>query len=112
MIGIVRDRKFRNMMMWLVCIISLALCLHFNTHNTETVYREHTAHEVELVHFHDVHQQQSHIHHDNFHEHFSDYSSSQQVILLFTLSIILIIDWVKVYLYLMVNRIFKPPKHT
>lgn len=96
--------------MWLVCIVSLSLCLHFNAHNAEIRYQDHPAYETELVHSHDIQQKQSHIHHDNFHEHFSDYSSSQQMTLLITLPIILIMDWVKVYLYLMVSRIFKPPK--
>jgi len=112
MIGMVTDRKFRNMMMWFVCVISLVLCLHFNTHNAETAYQEHAAYETELVHSHDVHQKQSHIHHDNFHEHFSEYPSSQQIGLLFILLHILMIDWVKAYLYLMVSRIFKPPRKT
>jgi hypothetical protein len=52
-----------------ICIISLALCLHVNTHNAEA---EHTVYEFESVHFHDVHQKQNHIHHDNFHEHFGE----------------------------------------
>ncbi len=90
MIGIVRDRKFRNLMMWFVCIISLALCLHFNTHNAETAYQEHAVY--------------------NFHEHFGEYQSGQSMTLLFTLAFILILDRVKNYLYLMISRIFKPPK--
>lgn len=110
MIGIVRDRKFRNLMMWFVCIISLALCLHFNTHNAETAYQEHAVYEFESVDFHDVHQKQNHIHHDNFHEHFGEYQSGQSMTLLFTLAFILILDRVKNYLYLMISRIFKPPK--
>ncbi|KMU98447.1 hypothetical protein ACS72_14635 [Acinetobacter sp. VT 511] len=110
MIGIVRDRKFRNLMMWVICIISLALCLHVNTHNAEATYPEHTVYEFEGAHFHDVHQKQNHIHHDNFHEHFGGDQSGQSMTLLFTFAFILIPDRVKNYLYLMISRIFKPPK--
>lgn len=110
MIGMVRDRKFRNLMMWVICIISLSLCLHVNTHNAEATYPEHEVYAFEGVHFHDVHQKQNHIHHDNFHEHFGEYQSSQSVTLLFTLAFILIPDRVNNYLYLRISRIFKPPK--
>ena len=110
MMAIVQDSKMRYVMMWLVCIISLALCLHVNTHNAEAKYPEHTVYEFEGAHFHDVHQKQNHIHHDNFHEHFGEYQSGQSMTLLFTLAFILILDRVKNYLYLMISRIFKPPK--
>ena len=98
------------MMMWLVCIVSLSLCLHFNAHNAEIRYQDHPAYAAELVHSHDIQQKQSHIHHDNFHEHFGDYESSHPIGLLFILVGILMVDWVKAYLYLIISRIFKPPK--
>jgi hypothetical protein len=41
MMAIVQDSKMRYVMMCLVCIISLALCLHFNEHATENRFQEH-----------------------------------------------------------------------
>ncbi|WP_291373974.1 hypothetical protein [Acinetobacter sp. UBA6720] len=110
MVGVVRDQNLKLLMMWLVCIVSLSLCLHFNTHVVEANYQEHTAYETELVHFHDVQQKKNHVHHDNFHEHFKEYQSNYEIGLLFIILNILIIDWQKAYLYLMISRIFKPPK--
>lgn len=97
-------------MMWLVCIVSLSLCLHFNAHVSATLDQVHPAYETELVHSHDIQQKQMHIHHDNFHEHFGEYESSHPIGLLFILVGIMLLDWIKAYLYLIISRIFKPPK--
>lgn len=110
MTGMVRDGKFRNMVMWLVCIISLALCLHFNEHVTETQFQEQTHFEIEHNHVHEVNQKHSHAHHDNFYEHLVGYHTANELSYSYFLFKAQINDRTKDYVYLMISRIFKPPK--
>ena len=110
MIGIVRDRKFRNLMMWFVCIISLALCLHFNEHVTEISLQEHDYVDAIHSHHHEVNQQYSHSHQDNLYEHFVGYEAIKAIAVILLLLSIRIFDRTKNYIFLMASRIFKPPK--
>ena len=43
MTNILRDKQSKFVMMWLVCMISLALCLHFNEHVTENEFQRHVS---------------------------------------------------------------------
>jgi hypothetical protein len=110
MMGMVRDRKFRSMVMWLVCIISLALCLHFNEHVTETQFQEQMHIEIEHNHVHEVNQKHSHTHHDNFYEHLVAYHTVNELNYSYLLFKTQIFDRTQDYVYLMISRIFKPPK--
>ena len=110
MMGMVRDRKYRNMVMWLVCIISLALCLHFNEHVTEISLQEHDYVDAIHSHHHEVNQQYSHSHQDNLYEHFVGYEAIKAIAVILLLLSIRIFDRTKNYIFLMASRIFKPPK--
>ena len=110
MMGMLQDKKFKGIMMWLVCILSLALCLHFNTHVTETSSFEDAAYVEAHPHQHEVNQPHIHSHQDTYHEHFVGYDVSQNIsftVLIFNSEII---DRIKHYTFLVMNRIFKPPK--
>ena len=61
-------------------------------------------------HHHEVSQQHSHSHQDNYYEHFVGYDVLKSTALAHLLKGISILDWSKEYVYLMVSRIFKPPK--
>nr|WP_298892654.1 hypothetical protein [uncultured Acinetobacter sp.] len=110
MIGIVQDKTVKGVMMWLTCIISLALCLHFNAHVAEATNQGYSSNHTDLVHFHDVQQKQTHSHHDNFHEHYHEFRSAHQIGWILIVLSLFMMDWVKAYLYLIISRIFKPPK--
>lgn len=107
MIGMVQDKKFKGTMMWLVCILSLALCLHSNTHVTEISSFQNAPY----AHPHEVNQPHIHSHQDTYHEHFVGYDVSQNIsftVLIFNSEII---DRIKHYTFLVMSRIFKPPKN-
>ena len=121
MMAIVQDSKMRYVMMWLVCIISLALCLHFNEHATETSLQEHAYVDVIHTHHHEVNQQHSHHHHevnqqhshhhqDTYYEHFSNVASLKEIALILLLLGAQIFDRTQKYALLLASRIFKPPK--
>ena len=101
MMAIVQDSKMRYVMMCLVCIISLALCLHFN---------EHAYVDVIHTHHHEVNQQHSHHHQDTYYEHFSNVTSIKEIALILLLLGAQIFDRTKKYALLLASRIFKPPK--
>ena len=109
MMAIVQDSKMRYVMMWLVCIISLALCLHFNEHATENRFQEHAYVDVIHTHHHEVNQQHSH-HQDNYYEHFSNVASLKEIALILLLLSAQIFDRTQKYALLLASRIFKPPK--
>ena len=48
MTNILRDKQSKFVMMWLVCMISLALCLHFNEHVTENEFQRHIS--IDAIH--------------------------------------------------------------
>lgn len=96
--------------MWFVCILNLALCLHFNTHVVDATNQGHSSNYTDLVHFHDTQQKQAHSHHDNFHEHYHEFRSAHQIDWILIVLSLFMLDRVKTYLYLRVSRIFKPPK--
>ena len=119
MMAIVQDSKMRYVMMWLVCIISLALCLHFNEHATENRFQEHATEnrfqehayvDVIHTHHHEVNQQHSHHHQDTYYEHFSNVASLKEIALILLLLGAQIFDRTKKYALLLASRIFKPPK--
>ena len=121
MMAIVQDSKMRYVMMWLVCIISLALCLHFNEHATENRFQEHAYVDVIHTHHHEVNQQHSHHHHevnqqhshhhqDTYYEHFSNVASLKEIALILLLLGAQIFDRTQKYALLLASRIFKPPK--
>ncbi len=97
-------------MMWLVCIISLALCLHSNEHATETSLQEHAYVDVIHTHHHEVNQQHSHHHQDTYYEHFSNVASIKEIALILLLLGAQIFDRTQKYALLLASRIFKPPK--
>ncbi|EJB8519449.1 hypothetical protein U4959_04315 [Acinetobacter junii] len=111
MMGMVQDKKFKGIMMWLVCILSLALCLHSNTHVTETSSFQNAPYAEAHPHQHEVNQLHKHNHQDTYHEHFVGYDVSQNIsftVLIFNSEII---DRIKHYTFLVMSRIFKPPKN-
>lgn len=110
MTNILQDKQNKFVMMWLVCMISLALCLHFNEHVTETEFQRHVLIDAIHSHHHEVSQQHSHSHQDNYYEHFVDHDSLKVIVLAHFLKKMPILDWSKEYVFLMVSRIFKPPK--
>lgn len=110
MMAIVQDSKMRYVMMCLVCIISLALCLHFNEHATENRFQEHAYVDVIHTHHHEVNQQHSHHHQDTYYEHFSNVASIKEIALILLLLGAQIFDRTKKYALLLASRIFKPPK--
>ena len=110
MTNILRDKQSKFVMMWLVCMISLALCLHFNEHVTETESQRHISIDAIHSHHHEVSQQHSHSHQDNYYEHFVGYDVLKSIALAHLLKGISILDWCKEYVFLMISRIFKPPK--
>ena len=63
--------------MWLVCILSLALCLHSNTHVTEISSFQNAPYAE--THPHEVNQPHIHSHQDTYHEHFVGYDVSQNI---------------------------------
>ena len=109
MMAIVQDSKMRYVMMCLVCIISLALCLHFNEHATENRFQEHAYVDVIHTHHHEVNQQHSH-HQDSYYEHFSNFASIKEIALILLLLSAQIFDRTQKYALLLASRIFKPPK--
>lgn len=110
MTNILRDKQSKFVMMWLVCMISLALCLHFNEHVTETEFQRHVLIDAIHSHHHEVSQQHSHSHQDNYYEHFVGYDVLKSIALAHFLTKRPILDWSKEYVFLMMSRIFKPPK--
>lgn len=110
MIGMRRDRTFKLLRMCLVFIISLALCQHFNEHVTETSFQEHVYVDAIHSHHHEVNQQHSHSHQDNLYEHFVGYEAIKAIAVILLLLSIQIFDRTKNYIFLMISRIFKPPK--
>jgi hypothetical protein len=100
MTNILRDKQSKFVMMWLVCMISLALCLHFNEHVTENEFQRHVS--IDAIH--------SHHHEVNYYEHFVGYDVLKSIALAHLLKGISILDWCKEYVFLMISRIFKPPK--
>ena len=120
MMAIVQDSKMRYVMMCLVCIISLALCLHFNEHATENRFQEHATEnrfqehayvDVIHTHHHEVNQQHSHHHQDTYYEHFSNVASIKEIALILLLLGAQIFDRTQKYALLLASRIFKPPKN-
>lgn len=96
--------------MWLVCFISLALCLHFNEHATETGFQAHDYEAVIHTHHHEVSQSYAHSHQDHYYEHFVA-SEAIKLIALILLSLgAKIFDRSQNYIFLKASRIFKPPK--
>ena len=110
MIGMVQDKKFKGIMMWLVCILSLALCLHSNTHVTETSSFQNAPYAEAHPHQHEVNQLHKHNHQDTYHEHFVGYDVGQNISFIVLIFNSQIIDRIKHYTFLVMNRIFKPPK--
>ena len=110
MTSMMRDKKFKFLRVWLACIISLALCLHFNEHVTEISLQEHDYVDAIHSHHHEVNQQYSHSHQDNLYEHFVGYEAIKAIAVILLLLSIRIFDRTKNYIFLMASRIFKPPK--
>ena len=110
MTSMMRDKKFKFLRVWLACIISLALCLHFNEHVTENRFQEHAYVDVIHTHHHEVNQQHSHHHQDTYYEHFSNVASLKEIALILLLLGAQIFDRTKKYALLLASRIFKPPK--
>ena len=110
MTNILRDKQNKFVMMWLVCMISLALCLHFNEHVTENEFQRHIS--IDAIHSHnqEVSQQHSHGHQDNYYEHFVGYDVLKSIALAHLIKRISVLDWSKEYVYLMVSRILNRPK--
>ena len=79
MMGMVQDKKFKGIMMWLVCILSLALCLHSNTHVTEISSFQNAPYAE--THPHEVNQPHIHSHQDTYHEHFVGYDVSKFLVI-------------------------------
>ena len=75
MTNILRDKQSKFVMMWLVCMISLALCLHFNEHVTVNEFQRHVSIDAIHSHHHEISQQHSHSHQDNYYEHFVGYDA-------------------------------------
>ena len=73
MTNILRDKQNKFVMMLLVCMISLALCLHFKEHVTENEFQRHVSIDAINSHHHEISQQHSHSHQDNYYEHFVGY---------------------------------------
>ncbi len=96
--------------MWLVCLISLALCLHFNEHATETGFQVHDYVDVIHTHHHEVSQQHAHSHQDTYYEHFSNFASIKEIALILLLLSVQIFDHTQRYALLLASRIFRPPK--
>ena len=111
MTNILRDKQSKFVMMWLVCMISLALCLHFNEHVTENEFQRHVSIDAIHSHHHEVSQQHSHGHQDNYYEHFVGYDVGQNISFIVLIFNSQIIDRIKHYTLLVMSRIFKPPKN-
>lgn len=110
MTNILRDKQSKFVMMWLVCMISLALCLHFNEHVTESEFQRPVSINAIHAHPHEINQQHSHSYQDSYYEHFVGYDVLKSIALAHYLKRLSILDWSKEYVFLMVIRIFKPPK--
>ena len=110
MTNILRDKQSKFVMMWLVCMISLALCLHFNEHVTDNEFQRHVSIDAIHSHHHEISQQHSHSHQDNYYEHFVGYEAIKAIAVILLLLSIRIFDRTKNYIFLMASRIFKPPK--
>ncbi len=98
--------------MWLVCILSLALCLHFNTHANESGQLGTYTLEVMHSHHHEISQPHKHVHQDSVYEHFVGYDSVTSNNLENLLTGVFSLYSTKKYVLLIVSRIFKPPKIT
>lgn len=113
MIGMVRDQKFKFLMMWLVCIMSVALCLHFNEHATDTSRIEtHGYIKAVHAHHHEVNPIHLHSHQDSLYEHTVGYVSIKHTVLTLLLLAGQIFEQKKLYSFLNIKRIFKPPRKT
>ena len=82
----------------------------FKEHVTENEFQRHVSIDAINSHHHEISQQHSHSHQDNYYEHFVGYDVLKSAALAHLLKGISILDWSKEYVYLMVSRIFKPPK--
>lgn len=113
MMGMIQDKKFKGIMMWLVCILSLALCLHSNSHVAATSQFQNISYYTTAVHSHqhEVNQPHKHSHQDAFYEHFIGYDSSNNLIFTILIFSCDVFDSVKHYSFLVMSRIFKPPKN-
>lgn len=109
MMSIVRDQNLKIVKIWLACILSLVLCLHFNQHASEISVIEHYSN-LDVAHAHQHESVQMHMHTDNLYEHVVGYAAIKLLALILLLSTGKIRDRIQRYILLMASRIFKPPK--